>query len=196
MDILGQFIVYSYYMHIQYYHIMVYTVYIHIPRQLTCMKLAGTRGTVSAYTILPCHLPRDIQQICCSTQTGQHEPCIPIYIETFPPSCTTRWARTRLPNNILLLYPYSILNALQERRKDREKMASKSDLFHQQAESVEKKAWKQFWDRESPGLLLYACRHGTVDIVKYFINKQVPPTTRYYYLKLSDSREEVLHPAC
>ena len=73
----------------------------------------------------------------------------------------------------------SILNALQERRADREKEASKGSLHQQQAESWEKKAWKTFWDEQSPGLLLYACGHGTVEIVKYFVTKLVPPTTRY-----------------
>ena len=85
-----------------------------------------------------------------------------------------------------VLYPYlntSILNALQERRKEREKQAAaKKELFQQQRESVEKRAWKDFWDSESRGLLLYACLHGTVEIVKYFITKLVSPTTRYMYI--------------
>ena len=77
----------------------------------------------------------------------------------------------------------SILNALEERRKEREKQATANqELFQQQAESVEKKAWREFWDSESPGLLLYACLHGTVDIVKYFVSKLVSPTIRYPFL--------------
>ena len=83
----------------------------------------------------------------------------------------------------ITLYMCSILNALQERRKERKEQAQlKKELFQLQAESVEKRAWKEFWDSESPGLLLYACLHGTVDIVKYFVTKLVPPTTRYMIL--------------
>ena len=52
-------------------------------RQPTCMKL-GTRELYQPiYTILPCRLPRDIQQICCSAQTEQHEPCIHRHVYTF-----------------------------------------------------------------------------------------------------------------
>ena len=73
----------------------------------------------------------------------------------------------------------SILTALQEKKREREKAASKADdLFQKQAVSVEKRAWKEFWDQGSPGLLLYACRHGTVDTVKYFTSRLVSPTTR------------------
>ena len=80
----------------------------------------------------------------------------------------------------------SILNALQERRKEREKQAAANqETFQQQAESVEKRTWREFWDSESPGLLLYACLHGTVDIVKYFVTKHVSPTTRYHCIKSS-----------
>ena len=56
-----------------------------IPRQPTCIKL-GTGGLyqpIQSYMCKQGHLPRDIQQICCSTQTGQHEPCATyIYIQT------------------------------------------------------------------------------------------------------------------
>ena len=71
--------------------------------------------------------------------------------------------------------------ALQERRAERQKQAFdlKDDLFRQQTESVEKKVWEEFWDEESPKLLLYACLHGTVEIVKYFVRNHVSPTTRY-----------------
>ena len=71
---------------------------------------------------------------------------------------------------IILLHVYvRILNSLQERREDREKKASKKGLFQQQAELVEEKAWKTFWDEERLGLFHYACVHGTVEIVKYFV---------------------------
>ena len=56
----------------------------------------------------------------------------------------------------------------------------KDDIDQQQRESMEAKEWKEFWDSESPGLMLYACLHGTVEIVKYFISKFVSPTSRYF----------------
>ena len=75
---------------------------------------------------------------------------------------------------------HSILMALQERRADRKKQAeaSKDDLYWQQTESVEEKTWDKFWYEHSPELLLYACLHGTVEIVKYFVSNHVSPTTR------------------
>ncbi|CAI8015846.1 Transient receptor potential cation channel subfamily A member 1 homolog [Geodia barretti] len=73
-----------------------------------------------------------------------------------------------------------ILTGLQERKKEREKAASRTEDWSQkQVVSVEKREWKDFWDIESPGLLLYACSHGTVETVKYFTTRLVPPTTRY-----------------
>ena len=84
----------------------------------------------------------------------------------------------------------SILNALEERRKEREKQAAaKKEWFQLWRESVEKRAWKEFWDSESPGLLLYACLHGTADIVKYFVTKHVSPTTRYHCIESSTLSE-------
>ena len=69
--------------------------------------------------------------------------------------------------------------ALQERRADREKQAAEleHDLYRQQTEAVETREWPEFWGRESPQLLLYACLHGTVEIVKYFVHNDVSPTT-------------------
>ena len=55
----------------------------------------------------------------------------------------------------------------------------KDNIDQQQLESKEAKQWKEFWKSESPGLMLYACLHGTVEIVKYFISKFVSPTARY-----------------
>ena len=69
-----------------------------------------------------------------------------------------------------------ILNALQERREEREKM--KKYMFQQREELVEKKEWETFWNEESPRLFHYACVHGTVEIVKYFVAKLVSPTIR------------------
>ena len=76
----------------------------------------------------------------------------------------------------------SILNALQERREERDREAATSDDFRlQQLEAVEKKEWHKFWNSESPKLLNYACLHGTVETVKYFISKGVSPTTMYVH---------------
>ena len=73
----------------------------------------------------------------------------------------------------------SILNALQQHRANRKKKASSSDeLFQQQAESIEDVEWKVFWNEEGPRLLLYACLHGTVETVKYFVTNRVSPTSR------------------
>ena len=70
-----------------------------------------------------------------------------------------------------------MLNALQERRDERMKQVKKDDVLQQQTEGYESKEWKKFWDEESPGLLLYACLHGTVEIVEYFVTKHISPTT-------------------
>jgi hypothetical protein len=71
-----------------------------------------------------------------------------------------------------------MLDVLHERRAERSKKASKNDIFQQQAEQIEKIAWKEFWHEESKILLLYACRHGTVEVVHYFLKHRVSPTTR------------------
>jgi ankyrin repeat protein len=55
------------------------------------------------------------------------------------------------------------------------------DVLHERREKaskIEKKAWSKFWDKESQRLLLYACRHGTVEVVHYFLKHRVSPTTR------------------
>ena len=72
---------------------------------------------------------------------------------------------------------YSMLNALQERRNERKKQVKKDNILQQQTEIYENGRWKEFWDKESPGLLLYACLCGTVEIVEYFVIKHVSPTT-------------------
>ena len=82
---------------------------------------------------------------------------------------------------VLFFSTYSMLNALLERRDERKKQVKKDDVLQQQAEIYEVKVWKKFWDEESPGLLLYACLHGTVEIVDYFVTKHVSPTTKYAY---------------
>ena len=71
-----------------------------------------------------------------------------------------------------------MLQALHERRAERKAKVQEGDVLQEQAEGYEKKEWKMFWDEQSPGLLLYACLHGTVEIVDYFINKLVPSTTK------------------
>ena len=76
----------------------------------------------------------------------------------------------------------SILNALQEHREQREKKAlAANDLQAWQDEALEKKAWQEFWNAESIGLLHYSCLYGTVQIVKYFISSGVSPTTVYVH---------------
>ena len=78
----------------------------------------------------------------------------------------------------ITLYLFSILNGLQERREERKKGVHDGNLGQQQIEYQELQAWQQFWKDESPGLLLYSCLHGTVDIVKYFITKYVSSVTK------------------
>ena len=75
------------------------------------------------------------------------------------------------------LLPFRMLDALHERRAKRSKNAAKDNIFQQQAERLEKVEWKKFWDEESEELLLYACRHGTVEIVDYFLRHSISPTT-------------------
>ena len=94
---------------------------------------------------------------------------------------------------LLFDFFFRILTALQERKREAEKAASRTEDWSQkQAVSVGKREWKGFWDSESPGLLRYACSHGTVETVKYFTTRLVSPTTRYilihYALKLHVSR--------
>ena len=72
-----------------------------------------------------------------------------------------------------------MLHALQERRAERKAKVKKGDVLQEQEERYESFGWMKFWDEESPGLLLYACLHGTVEIVDYFVNIHVSPTTKY-----------------
>ena len=75
-----------------------------------------------------------------------------------------------------------MLDVLHERRAERSKKASKNDIFQQQAEQIEKKAWKEFWHEENKNLLLYACLHGTVEVVDYFLKHSVSPTTKLAHM--------------
>ena len=85
-----------------------------------------------------------------------------------------------------------ILTALQERREERARAAAESEEpFDKQAEEVEKSAWNDFWNDSSPGLLLYACLHGTVDTVKYFVSRLVSPTARYVCLMFVEVSERI-----
>ena len=72
-----------------------------------------------------------------------------------------------------------MLHALQERRAERKAKVKKGDVLQEREERYEGFGWINFWDEVSPGLLLYACLHGTVEIVDYFVNKHVSPTTKY-----------------
>ena len=69
-----------------------------------------------------------------------------------------------------------MLHALWERRAERKAKVKRGD---EQNESYESFGWIKFWDEESPRLLLYACLHGTVKIVDYFVNRHVSLTTKY-----------------
>ena len=69
--------------------------------------------------------------------------------------------------------PYSMLNAFQENRAERRKRFKRGDAGLLQAEDKEYKHWKGFWENEKTGLLLYACLHGTMEMVEYFVNKLV-----------------------
>ena len=56
----------------------------------------------------------------------------------------------------------SVLKTLQERIVEREALPG----IEQEAE---KKQWKEFWDKWSPELFIYACSHGSVEVVKFFM---------------------------
>ena len=43
-------------------------------------------------------------------------------------------------------------------------------------EGDEKEEWEDFWKIQSLPLLLYSCKHGTVDVVKFFVSSGVDPT--------------------
>ena len=79
-------------MHISACNVLLLDIY----RQLACMKI-GSRGKYQpmqycwvdtswllGYLVHTCHLPIDIQQIYCSTQTGQHSrlqrSCCPVWV--------------------------------------------------------------------------------------------------------------------
>ena len=62
------------------------------------------------------------------------------------------------------------------------------DVLHERrkkASKIEKIAWSKFWDKESQRLLLYACRHGTVEVVHYFLKHRLSPTTRLAHMLLT-----------
>ncbi|CAI8010958.1 Ankyrin-1 [Geodia barretti] len=67
-----------------------------------------------------------------------------------------------------------ILQALQEQRAERKKVADKGYSIERQGDSVEEKDLNEL-KRENLKLMLFACEHGTVDVVKYFVTELVPP---------------------
>lgn len=79
---------------------------------------------------------------------------------------------------LCFIFPDSILTSLEERNKEREKAASRANELQKIDVSTAKREWREFWSKESEGLLLYACQHGTMDTVKYFITRGVFSTTR------------------
>ena len=60
----------------------------------------------------------------------------------------------------------SILKTLQERIVERESLPGVE-------QEKEKNAWKKFWKTLSPELFLYACSHGSVEAVKFFMEMQI-----------------------
>ena len=52
-------------------------------------------------------------------------------------------------------------------------------------EGDEKEEWERFWKSRSLNLLRYSCRHGTVDVVKFFVSSGVDPTAeRSVYVRV------------
>ena len=95
------------------------------PYLFTCLGLTDS-GSVHTKQIYTCRLPRDIQQICCSTQTGQHSPlqgsCCAVWALTatflYLSYNTITYPSTLLPllckNCWLILYYMYIMQALEE----------------------------------------------------------------------------------
>ena len=54
-------------------------------------------------------------------------------------------------------------------------MADREYSIERQGDSVEEKDLNELWKRESLKLMLFACEHGTVDVVKYFVTELVRP---------------------
>ena len=67
------------------------------------------------------------------------------------------------------------MQALQEQRAERKKVADREYSIERQGDSVEEKDLNELWKRESLKLMLFACEHGTVDVVKYFVTELVRP---------------------
>ena len=63
---------------------------------------------------------------------------------------------------------------MQEQRAERKKVADKGYSIERQGDSVEEKDLNEL-KRENLKLMLFACEHGTVDVVKYFVTELVPP---------------------
>ena len=73
-----------------------------------------------------------------------------------------------------------MLNAFQDLRFEREKQHQRQNAAEVEAEVYEYNEMKQFWRDQSSGLLLYACLHGTVETVGYFISKLVSANKTWY----------------
>ena len=58
----------------------------------------------------------------------------------------------------------SIVRALKERIIERDSKPSAEQC-------KERKEWNAFWDMLGPQLLLHACQHGSVDMVKFMVNE-------------------------
>ena len=72
-----------------------------------------------------------------------------------------------------------ILQTLQEQRAERKKIADKGYSIERQGDSVEENELNKLWKDQSQKLMLFACEHGTVDVVQYFVTELVSPKFGY-----------------
>ena len=74
---------------------------------------------------------------------------------------------------------HRILQSLQEQRAERKKTVHNLYSIDSPGDSVEEKDLNDLWKEHSLKLLLYACKHGTVEVVKYFVTELVPANHGY-----------------
>ena len=65
------------------------------------------------------------------------------------------------------------MQSLQEQRAERKKLADREYSIERQGDSAKEKDLNELWRNESLKLMLFACEHGTVDVVKYFVAELV-----------------------
>lgn len=67
------------------------------------------------------------------------------------------------------------MESLLEKRAERNQLAGdniNNDTCREYYENLE---WEGFWKSRGLNLLLYSCKHGTVDVVKFFVSIGVSP---------------------